>query len=811
MADAVGPVWAGGFQETVGTGQSGLYTILWLPDKHNDDLQKDNKPPVYYWMPNTVRIARDPATGDFKFHLVHFEGVLNQQSSIDAAPTADGSTPTQISGGVLTVSTTASPPDDVLQASQNQLIERFRGKDKKYWGWNTSVTPEFRPMEISANVTSLTNLSPTATGSVPNSGGSAGGGTTGGAGGKGGAPPPSGGAGKPAGGAAAGGGGAAPADGAAGDGTATGTRSLRSIRSLPTAPVLASPRTITYNPVKFRGPSNLDMWYWNLQGQGPGNLDLLGENAFSGLVGSLPAALLWNGFKGVYSPIVVRQDIKFPVWSEVVHLKMDGNWKRIFDGFSSELKGHYLFFSADIKVAYKKLVADGTIKIDLEIDTTVPGSAEMAKEIEKREDLILQKFMDAAQEMIFKPMPPDDPAKASDGPPGSPWGVGLALSYDHQETNLNLHYDEVIDERFFMQSVVSGALEGFYNEIKKDPKSKDKYFTTLYLDDWDRKVSRVFKAVCNWSSPTKSWVGEPVAFMSAQVGYPAVDGSLEWNGNIFQPTDSPGSHWEIAMARKNLEDVTGPPAGWTPDKTFIKRQLHMLEPASDADSPYAHIQVEKDPIDLDGADPNGLLLDDLNLAVRANIAGVLSVGPIRLNKHLTDSNQMVEVTFQALGQDDNGYDRAPSTFLWTQADQTTDRWFMVYTGQQKFFPRYQYQVHAFVQGGLLTDSGLEWMGPWVQVVGNGPCIVKVPPPNAKGVTSKSFIPGAVTTGQPAATPAGSGVAVSPPPSTLAGGAAPVAAGVGAPPASKRSVVGAPLDGGAPGPNLEPAVAGWQVK
>jgi hypothetical protein len=808
MADAVGPVWAGGFEETVGEGQSGLYTILWLPDKHNDDLQKEGKPPVYYWMPNTVRIARDASTGDFKFHLIHFEGVLNPQSSIDATPTADG-TPTQISGGVLTVSTTAAPPDDVLQSSQNQLIERFRGKDKKYWGWTSPVTPEFRPMEISANVTSLTNLSPTTAGTVPNSGGSA---ATGAAGGKGGAPPPTGGGGKPAGGVAAGGG-AAPAggDGSAGaDGTATGTRSLRSIRSLPSAPVLSSPRTVTYNPVKFRGPSNLDMWYWNLQGQGPGNLDLLGENAFSGLVGSLPAALLWSGFKGAYSPIVVRQDIKFGVWSELIRLKLTGDWKRIFDGFSAELKGHYLFFSADIKVAYKKLVVDGTIKVELEIDTTIPGADQMAKEVEKREDLILQKFMEQAQELIFKPVPPDDPAKASDGPPGSPWGVGFAMNYEHQETTLKLQYDETIDERFLMQSVVSGALEGFYNEIKKDPKAKDKYFTTLYLDDWDRKVSRVFKAVCNWPSPGKAWVGEPVAFMSAQVGYPSADdGSIEWNGNIFQQTDPPGSHWEIAVARKNLEDVTDPPAGWTPDKTLIKRQLHMLEPASDADSPYAHVQVEKDPIDLDGTDPNGQMLDDLNLAVRANIAGVLAVGPVRLNKHLTDSNQLVEVTFQALGQDDNGNDRPPSTFLWTQADQTTDRWFMVYTGQPKFFPTYRYQVHAYVQGGLMSDGGLDWMGPWVQVSGNGPCIVKVPAPNSKGVSSKSFIPGTVKAGQPAAPPP-NGAGAGPPPASGDQGAPP-ATGAGAPPPSKRSVVGTPVNSGAAYSDKEPAVSGWRVK
>jgi hypothetical protein len=485
---------------------------------------------------------------------------------------------------------------------------------------------------------------------------------------------------------------------------------------------------------------------------------------------------------------------------------MSGDWKRIFDGFSAELKGHYAFFSADIKAAYKKLVANQTIKVEIEIDTTIPGAADMAKEIEKREDLILTKFMEAAQQMIFKPMPPDDPAKASDGPPGSPWGVGLALSYEHDETNLTLSYDETVDERFMMESVVSGTLEGFYNEIKKDPKAKDKYFTTLYLEDWDRKVSRIFKAVVNWPNASKAWVGEPVAFLSAQVGYPSADdGSIEWLGNIFQQTDSPGAHWEVAMARKNSEDVPNAPDGWTPDKTYVKRQLHMLEPPSDADSPYAHVQVEKDPIDLDGTDENGQLLNDLTLAVRANIAGVLTVGPIRLNKHLTDANQMVEVTFQALGQDDNGYDRTPTSFLWTYADQMTDRWFMVYTGQPSFHPSFQYQVHAYVEGSLLSDGGMDWVGPWMTVHGNGPCIVKVPPP-AKAPSSRSYIPGKAPIGQAVTPPS---KAVTAPPATLGRGAPPASTGVLAPPPSKRSVVGTP-NGGAQTPVKEPAVSGWHV-
>src|ERR1700737_3662359 len=150
MTSPIGPIWTGGFETTVTEGEKGRYTILWLADKHNDDLQNEGKPPVYYWMPNTVRIARYADTGDFKFHLTHFEGVLNPQTSIDAAP-GDGTT--QISGGVLGVTTTVAPPSDVLQAAENQILDRFKGVDKKYWGWRIPAAPEFRPVPISANIT----------------------------------------------------------------------------------------------------------------------------------------------------------------------------------------------------------------------------------------------------------------------------------------------------------------------------------------------------------------------------------------------------------------------------------------------------------------------------------------------------------------------------------------------------------------------------------------------------------------------------------------------------------------------------------
>ncbi|MES2459303.1 MAG: hypothetical protein V4671_01880, partial [Armatimonadota bacterium] len=66
MAQAIGPVMVGGFEEFVIQDETGeKYQILFLPDRNNDELQNEGKPPIYYWVPGTVRMARKGDTGDY--------------------------------------------------------------------------------------------------------------------------------------------------------------------------------------------------------------------------------------------------------------------------------------------------------------------------------------------------------------------------------------------------------------------------------------------------------------------------------------------------------------------------------------------------------------------------------------------------------------------------------------------------------------------------------------------------------------------------------------------------------------------------
>ena len=54
---------------------SGGYAVLYLPDVNQAALVRD-RPPVYYYIPNIVRVVRKdgPYTGDYLFNLVRFAG-----------------------------------------------------------------------------------------------------------------------------------------------------------------------------------------------------------------------------------------------------------------------------------------------------------------------------------------------------------------------------------------------------------------------------------------------------------------------------------------------------------------------------------------------------------------------------------------------------------------------------------------------------------------------------------------------------------------------------------------------------------------
>jgi hypothetical protein len=335
---------------------------------------------------------------------------------------------------------------------------------------------------------------------------------------------------------------------------------------------------------------------------------------------------------------------------------------------------------------------------------------------------VFQKFMEQAQKTIFDPAPfSEKPAEASGGFLG--FGGGAAFKLRQDRVNLTLDYDERREMAYNQSYPISGQLEGIYQEIQADPANEKKYFSRIDLGDMNRKLTRVVKPVLNWPDPAKQWAGMPVSFLSAQVGYPNEEGAVQWTGHVFQRQDGPDASWSTSTLLKHKEDVATPPAGWAPDKTFVKRAIHFAEPPNASEYPYVKVQIEQNVVDLDPGEL-GSALNDTSLEVRVDSVGILSVGPVSLNVALGDG-EMVEVTFQALGKTVDGHDRDPVRMTWNAADQNEPRYWMVFTGQPDFVPKFTYQVRVIVKGTIFA-KGKEWTGAVQQAGGGGDFTISVP-------------------------------------------------------------------------------------
>lgn len=719
MATPVGPLFAAGSTEITKSG----YKISFLPDAHNDELQRAGQPPVYYWLPNEVRLAQKD-NGDFRFGMIHFAGVRSASTTVGATGTEE------VAGGVLTFATTAAPPGPVLLEAQNELLAKLRGNADHFWGLRTNVAPMFRFAPIVSNTTSVSNL--------------------GGMGADGGVPA------------------ATPSR------TAGGRPQVRSVPVL--LPQGAPPLTV---PRNYRG-SNLDPMLIRMTGQGSGTVNPDAINAYSALLGAIPAAILYNSFHMGTGALTVKQDMLVRVVSPLMTIGIHGDWSRIQTHLSGAAHAGGLFWAADLKFQFDEMRQSGDITVKTFIDASLPNADKLQEYMDKRSDMIFQKFMDLAKQTIFDPAPfQEPPAQASSGLFGL-FGGGAAFKLRQQRISLSLNYEETREMAYLQPYPVSGTMDGLYDQLKADPAAEKKYFQNVDLGDWDRKVARIVKPVVNWPDPAQQWVGQPVAFLSAQIGYPNARGEVQWDGHVFGASDPPGAQWNTATSMKAKADVANPPANWAPDRTFVKRQIHFTEPPSALANPFARVQVEKNIVDLDEGDL-GSALNDITLEVRVDDAGTLAVGPMMLGAILDAPGQVVEVTFRAKGTRADGKPRDPVKFTWNSADQDTPRFWLLYTGDPKFEPAFEYQVHVLIKGSLF-HAGQEWTGPWTDSMASGSLTVSVPTPDAPGVVKKAMpLWAAGATPPPAAAPPAAPVA---PPYAGTAQPAPPPAGSTAPPGAR---------------------------
>ena len=191
------------------------------------------------------------------------------------------------------------------------------------------------------------------------------------------------------------------------------------------------------------------------------------------------------------------------------------------------------------------------------------------------------------------------------------------------------------------------------------------------------------------------------------------------------------------MAMKKESDVQNAPGGWKGDITFVNRQVHLTEPPSALENPYAAVQVEQNVIDLDPGD-FGTATNTINLEVRADSIGTLAVGPISLGADARRPRSGRRGHAPGAGQD-QGRQRPRTGQVQLERGRPGHVPLLAALHRRpELVPKFTYQVRVIVKGSIFA-KGQEWLGTPQEMSSSGPLIVTVPTPDDPGVTKKDIV------------------------------------------------------------------------
>ncbi len=143
-------------------------------------------------------------------------------------------------------------------------------------------------------------------------------------------------------------------------------------------------------------------------------------------------------------------------------------------------------------------------------------------------------------------------------------------------------------------------------------------------------------------------------------------GELLWSAHVFvrpAPQDKPET-WKYRVIQKSKDDVVNPPAGWEPDRTFVKRAVHFNEPDPTNEYVVAHLEQLDVPLD---PDPHGTPLDSSIIEVRAATRKLMVVN-VRFMNRAIGANQFAEITMETVDPDGNPTGSRSATFACDNSD-----------------------------------------------------------------------------------------------------------------------------------------------
>lgn len=466
-----------------------------------------------------------------------------------------------------------------------------------------------------------------------------------------------------------------------------------------------------------------DVWYCEKQGATTGPVSAADGRSYTTLMGRGHTqqfhASLWER----HEPVTVNRTVGIQFTAPVRDFALDGSWAAIHAALSRRTRdaaGHLTL--ADIREALIQLREHGELTVRCTPDATVPNDSALLDRLLSRSGCVEARFLDLSRAVVLD-APQNRPtalANDCDGPP-NPWGrtwrlvpkdppgrladqVGRAFTYPRSLT---------IDTRFTSET----------DTMRSAPA---KYFFTHYPDEDDQTVQRVFRPVLPCDNPA-------IASVSVRCGYPRRDGTLDWRGHDFpQPTDPAAQPepWTYTTPQLAAHEVTTPPPGWEPDKTFVKRQVR-LRPEAETNTAYCVVRNDNPTVDVD-IDPeaDGQLFNDIAIDISASMIPHLDVFPLRLlwNPHAGQWVTTELETTDAAGQPDG---RPAAVFTWHATDTAEPRRWIVFPRSPAFPAFFRYRTTLHLDGTPAVTSE------WHRSCGSGPLHTFVPVPDALAASRRT--------------------------------------------------------------------------
>lgn len=128
------------------------FSMIFYPDVNNDLLRQAGMPMHFYYVPQSVHLAKDFINGQkqYKFHLQEFAGILTKDGNIGTPKDLE------LAGGYLTFSTTMATDESVMAKIRASLQADLQKRYSKsaLLGWNSALPPVvIGPVQITQAMT----------------------------------------------------------------------------------------------------------------------------------------------------------------------------------------------------------------------------------------------------------------------------------------------------------------------------------------------------------------------------------------------------------------------------------------------------------------------------------------------------------------------------------------------------------------------------------------------------------------------------------------------------------------------------------